>query len=126
MKTVEIRVRPVTRYIVTAFEGGPRVNDGASVGSSVLGEYPSAAMADCTAMIFKAAHPIARVVTSDGTVHDPVEVEWIITKVKTFDVANEVYFAGSEAEAIKTRDSQEEATGTEWACFSRPKASRRI
>ncbi len=124
MKTVEIRVRPVTRHVVTRFESENNPGGRSCVGSSVMGEFQNAGDADHAALAFKAAEPHARVVTSDGIVHEAVAAEWVITKVKTFDVANEVYFASTEAEAIKTRDAQEAATGTEWACFSRPKAAR--
>lgn len=38
-KTIEYRVRPVTRYIITRFEHDPHVIGACSSGSSAFGEY---------------------------------------------------------------------------------------
>ena len=46
MKTIEYRVRPVTRYIVTRYVAEYRVGLGGSVGSEMLGQFDSEAMAD--------------------------------------------------------------------------------
>jgi hypothetical protein len=119
-KTLEIRVRPVTRYVVTRYESDGLPRGAASCGT--LGEFDSPARADEVALAIRASEPHARVVTSDGTVHGPVELQFVITKVNTFDVQNEVYFA-STAEEAAAQVSKLAATHAEaqWQVFSRPK-----
>ena len=52
-RTIEYKVRPVTRYLVTRFEShskeGNGADSGGSVGSSVVGEFDNADMAQATA-----------------------------------------------------------------------------
>jgi len=63
MKTVEIRVRPVTRWNITRHESDP-AHGASSCGSQ--GEFSNARDADKIAMALQAAEPGAIVVTSDG------------------------------------------------------------
>lgn len=120
---VELRVRPVTRYVVTRYnrDGETRLSS-----SGVMGEFQNADLANAMALCMKAQEPLARVVTSEGMIHDPVETEWIVTKLHSYENPNEVWFARDEEDAIRLRDEKEAATGTEWACFSRPKVPRSL
>lgn len=122
-KTLEIRVRPVTRHVVTRYESDGLRRGGASCGT--LGEFDSPARADEVALAIQAQEPHARVVISDGTVHDPIEQQFVITKVNTFEVQNEVYFANSFGEALSLLNKLETANTAEkwsnWQIFDRAK-----
>lgn len=120
-KTLEIRVRPVTRHVVTRYESDGLPRGAASCGT--LGEFDSPLRADEVALAIRASEPHARVVTSDGTVHDPVEFQFVITKVNTFEVQNEAYFASTEDEARELLARlQAGSDGLNWRVFSRAKA----
>lgn len=88
MSTVEIRVRPVTRYVVTRFE-----SSGAGASSSRLGEFDNTANADRVAMAIKQMEPHARVVTSDGQVHDPVETVYAVIGRTVGEIQTPVMYA---------------------------------
>lgn len=60
MKTIEYRVRPVTRYVVTRFESESDGPDGrSSTGSECLGEFDNGAMAQ-RAMNAMSSHEAGR------------------------------------------------------------------
>jgi hypothetical protein len=119
-KTLEIRVRPVTRHVVTRYESDGLPRGVASCGT--LGEFDSPARADEVALAIRASEPNARVVTSDGVVYDPIEQEFIITRVNTFEVQNEVYFANSPEEAmVLLAKLSHVPDGRDWRVFSRQK-----
>ncbi len=120
-KTLEIRVRPVTRWNITRFESDSMERSG-SCGSE--GEFGSARTADQVALAMKAKEPHARVVTSDGTVHDAVEQQFILTKLNTFEVQNEVHFASTAEEAASLRDKlMSDGDGAKWEIFNRLKSA---
>lgn len=99
MSTVEIRVRPVTRYVVTRFESDNYPNrGGGSASSSSLGEFDNTANADRVAMAIKRTEPNARVVTSDGEVHDSARTHYAIIGAKLDDVFTPVMYAYDEAD----------------------------
>lgn len=119
-KTLEIRVRPVTRHVVTRYESDGLPRGAASCGT--LGEFDSPARADEVALAIRASEPNARVVTSDGVVYDPIEQEFIITRVNTFEVQNVVHFARSKQEAEASRDKlASDFPDGQWEVFSRAK-----
>lgn len=121
-QTLEIRVRPVTRHVVTRYESDGLPRGAASCGT--LGEFDSPARADEVALAIRASEPHARVVTSDGEVHNPVEQEFIITRVNTFEVQNEVYFASTAEDAAnQLRKLTVDGDGAQWEVFCRPKQS---
>ncbi|MGI9502739.1 MAG: hypothetical protein ACR2RE_06760 [Geminicoccaceae bacterium] len=76
MKTVEYRVRPVTRYIVTKYEEG---DNGASCGEA--GEFASEVLARNAALAFVhqetvMAQPADKVIGHDGVFWDRQSGRW--------------------------------------------------
>lgn len=96
MTTVEIRVRPVTRWNITRHESDPE--RGGSTGS--VGEYDSERQANDMALALKAQEPMARVVTSDGTVHDPAKTVYVVVGygANLGDIECPVFYAYSQAD----------------------------
>lgn len=90
MKTVEYRVRPVTRYIVTE-----HVDNGSTGGSFVLGEFQNMGQAERVAArcaraesveVYTPEHQTHRIIHHDGRVYDFVDCKW----VENVDVARRV------------------------------------
>lgn len=121
-KTLEIRVRPVTRHVVTRYDAEQSVAGRGSASSSTLGEFDNPRYADQAALAIQAREPHARVVTSDGTIHDPIQQQFVITKVNTFELQNEVYFASTEEEVASLLSGLSRGPdGLYWRAFSRAK-----
>lgn len=116
MKTVEIRVRPVTRWNITRHESDPEHGAG---GCESLGEYDSERQANDMALAMKAQEPMARVVTSDGAVHDPEQIEYTIIG-RTFEVQAPVYYAYSPEDVKKTIErATQEHPGCEFRVYEK-------
>lgn len=94
----EYRIKPVTRYVVTHYHENPRAN---TAGVSTIGEYDN----------YHAAEKVY-----NAFVHNPVahEANYLITRIDTFEVTNEVYFASSLEKAQDLRDSLIEQSGDSW------------
>lgn len=101
MSTVEIRVRPVTRYVVTRYESNPMGNGRGCASSASLGEFDNTENADRVAMAIKRMEPNARVVTSDGVVHDPVRTTWAIIGKTMGEVQAPVMYAHDESDIAR-------------------------
>lgn len=82
MKTIEYRVRPVTRYIVTE-----HVDYGSSGSTKQLGEFANAGMAENVAMKFARAEAVTeyaedaperttKIIHHDGRVYERIDGEW--------------------------------------------------
>lgn len=56
MESIEYRIRPVSRYIVTRHISGATPNGGGHVGSSVVGEFPNRELAQDVARAFAGKH----------------------------------------------------------------------
>lgn len=103
---VELRVRPVTRYVVTRYarDGETRLSS-----SGVMGEYPNPEQADAMALCMKAQEPMARVVTSEGTIHDPeVSIHAIIGQTLG-EIQAPVFYASGPEDLERTIKRFEEA-----------------
>jgi hypothetical protein len=55
-KTVEIRVRPVVRYVVTRYESGTDANGMGYGGCETVGEFDNERSAEFVAMALREAH----------------------------------------------------------------------
>lgn len=101
MSTVEIRVRPVTRYVVTRYESHATGNGKGCASSASLGEFDNTENADRVAMAIKRTEPNARVVTSDGVVHDPVQTKYAVIGRTTGEIQAPVMYAYDNADILR-------------------------
>ena len=105
-KFVEVRVRPVTRYVVTRYESAHP--DGCSYsGSEPLGEFDNERAAERVAAALRDAEGPQG---NNG---------WIVVRAHDYTVETAAYYANDREEAEATKARVEAETGAEWRIYRR-------
>jgi hypothetical protein len=102
--SIEYRVRPVQRFVVTKFHSYTHPDGLCATGSEVLGEFPSIEQAEQAKQAFEAA----------GKAPD----DFVILQ-RSYDVATSVYHSRDRAEAEKMASELAAKHGGEWSVYGR-------
>ena len=111
MSTVEYRVRPVERFVVTKYTSGP--NTGVCV---TLGEFPNLDTATTVKNAFELTEGLAKPYMQEHLPPSDDETKYVVV-CRGFDVQTMALYASGKEQADRTREVSEAKYGGEWRIF---------